>query len=67
MDRIGVPFIPAVPDYAIVGENIVVSVGGRDFCAFTIRDFQAGAARAARIIGEHYARRADILPMRKRA
>lgn len=67
MDRVGVPFIAAVPDYRIIGENIVVSVEGRDLCAFTIRDFQAGAARSARVIGEHYAKRAEVLPMRKRA
>lgn len=56
-----VPFVREVPEYTVEGENIIVSVGGEAFCAFTIRTFERGAAKAARTIAEHRSRKADVL------
>lgn len=65
MDRVGVPLIREVPDYVIEGDCIIVSIAGRAFCAMPIRNFQQGAAKAAKAITEHYAKQAKVLPFRR--
>lgn len=55
MENWRVPFVRRVPDYDIEGENIIISVDGEPFCAFTIADFERGAVLAARAIARHRA------------
>lgn len=57
MDRLGVPLIRQVPDYDIDGDDIIISVGGQEFCAFRIEVFERGAERAARVIANHRRKR----------
>lgn len=62
-----VPLIREVPDYFIDDENIIISVAGDNFCAFPIRVFQMGSAKANRVIADHYAKRAEVVPFKARS
>lgn len=53
------PFVGEVPNYEIVDGNMHITVGEWGMC-MSLRTFRAGMEKAALVIAEHEARKAEV-------
>lgn len=58
-----VPFIDEAPEYEIRDKNMHITAGDWTM-AMSLRNFELGMARASRVIAEHYAKRAEVVPIK---
>lgn len=61
----GVPFVDAVPEYRIKDSIMYIDFGEFGTFAMPLAAFRKGHARSARVMAEHDARRAEIVPIKR--
>lgn len=61
-----VRFIDTVPKYEIRDGIVHLLAGNAELCCASLRTFRAATARAVQCLAEHDAKRAEVVPMRKR-
>lgn len=60
------PFIEDVPDISIQDGIVHFYIGEHHLCCATLATYRKGLARANRVMAEHDARIAKVVPMRAR-
>lgn len=63
MSRVDV-FLDEVPEYAVREGIVYISTADGWTCAFPLRKFRLGMARAAKAIAEYEARNAEVVPIK---
>ena len=66
MASTGIPFIEKVPEYRVADGIVYVSVDGEIILCMALRTFRLGMARAERAIAEYEAKRAEVVPLKKK-